>query len=104
MLNSSKLPACMFIFFIIPGLPKDLLIFLAALTSMRPLLFFTLLLLGRLPWLIASVSVGSSLHQEDYGIAIAITVISVIAFVVGYRYKDALVNQLARLEKRKQKL
>lgn len=52
MRDERKFSVFLFIFFIIPGLPKDMLVFVAALTSISSLRFFTILLVGRLPWII----------------------------------------------------
>lgn len=101
--NEKKLSVFLFIFFIIPGLPKDLLIYLAALTPIGAVRFFTLLLVGRLPWLIASVVIGTSLHQEQYGVAILIAVISVVTFGVGYFYKNKWIELFSKSEKEKQR-
>lgn len=102
--NEKKLSVFLFLFFIIPGLPKDLLVYLAALTPIRSLHFFTLLLVGRLPWLIASVVIGTTIHQEQYGIAILITIISILAFIIGYFYKNKWIEIFSKSEKEEGKL
>ncbi|WP_098742071.1 TVP38/TMEM64 family protein [Paenibacillus sp. EZ-K15] len=99
--DEKKFSAFLFIFFVIPGLPKDMLVFVAALTSMSSLRFFTILLVGRLPWIIASAAVGSTIHMQQYSIAIIISVIAVIGFVLGYIYKDKLMNLFSKVEKSK---
>jgi ABC-type long-subunit fatty acid transport system fused permease/ATPase subunit len=60
--------------------------------------FFIILLVARLPWIIGSVAVGSTIHLEQYGSAIIISVISVIAFIFGYIYKDKLVQIFSKTE------
>ncbi|QTH43842.1 TVP38/TMEM64 family protein [Cohnella sp. LGH] len=104
MKNEKKLSVFLFIFFIIPGLPKDLMVYLAALTPISSLRFFTLLLVGRLPWLIASVVIGTTIHQEQYGVAILITIISVLAFIIGYFYKNKWIELFSNSEKKEGKL
>lgn len=85
--DEKKFSAFLFIFFVIPGLPKDMLVFVAALTSISSFRFFTILIVGRLPWIIASTIVGSTIHMQQYTIAIIISVIAVIGFVLGYIYR-----------------
>lgn len=97
--DERKFAAFLFIFFLIPGLPKDMLVFVAALTSISSLRFFTILLVGRLPWIIASAAVGSNLHMQQYTIAIVISVIAVIGFIFGYIYKDKLMNLFSKADK-----
>ncbi|GGG00047.1 TVP38/TMEM64 family protein [Paenibacillus albidus] len=99
--DEKKFSAFLFIFFVIPGLPKDLLVFVAALTSMSSLRFFTILIVGRLPWIIASAALGSTIHMQQYSIAIIISVIAVIGFVLGYIYKDKMMNWFSNVEKTK---
>lgn len=96
--DEKKFSVFLFIFFVIPGLPKDFLVYVAALTSIGSLRFFIILLVARLPWIIGSVAVGSTLHLEQYGSAIIISVISVVAFVLGYIYKDKLVQIFSKTE------
>lgn len=96
--DEKKFSVFLFIFFVIPGLPKDFLVYVAALTSIGSLRFFIILLVARLPWIIGSVAVGSTIHLEQYGSAIIISVISVIAFIFGYIYKDKLVQIFSKTE------
>lgn len=97
--DEQKFGAFLFIFFLIPGLPKDMLVFVAALTSISSLRFFTILLIGRLPWIIASAALGSNLHMQQYTIAIIIAVIAVVGFIFGYIYKDNLMNLFSKADK-----
>lgn len=101
--DEKKFSVFLFIFFIIPGLPKDFLVYVAALTPIGSLRFFIILLVARLPWIIGSVAVGSTIHLEQYGSAILISVISVVAFIFGYIYKDKLVQVFSKKEKKTDK-
>lgn len=69
--DEKKFSAFLFIFFVIPGLPKDMLVFVAALTSISSFRFFTILIVGRLPWIIASLCCGvhnsyATIHDRHY--------------------------------------
>ncbi|MED5098675.1 TVP38/TMEM64 family protein [Niallia circulans] len=99
--DEKKFSIFLFIFFVIPGLPKDLLVFVAALTSMSSLRFFTILIVGRLPWIIASAALGSTIHMQQYSIAIIISVIAVIGFILGYIYKDKMMDRFSNVKKTK---
>lgn len=94
-MNSSKFSIILFIFFIIPGLPKDLLIYAAGLTNIKPLRFFSILLIGRFPWLLASVSIGSNLHYRNYIPTIIVSLIALISFILGILYKDKLIDKFS---------
>lgn len=94
-MNSSKFSIILFVFFIIPGLPKDLLIYAAGLTNIKPLRFFSILLIGRFPWLLASVSIGSNLHYRNYIPTIIVSLIALISFILGVLYKDKLIDKFS---------
>ncbi|SEP22938.1 TVP38/TMEM64 family protein [Paenibacillus sp. OK076] len=54
-----------------------------------------------LPWIIASAAVGSTIHMQQYTIAIMISVIAVIGFVLGYMYREKLVGLFSRSDRTK---
>ncbi|MEK4519055.1 VTT domain-containing protein [Paenibacillus sp. FSL H8-0122] len=95
MMDNNKFSVFLFIIFIIPGLPKDMFIYAAGLTTMKPLRFFTILLIARFPWLLASVSIGANIYHKNYGPTIVISAISVLAFIFGLIYKDKLIHRLS---------
>ncbi|MFX3650629.1 MAG: TVP38/TMEM64 family protein [Paenibacillus sp.] len=101
--DERKFSAFLFIFFVIPGLPKDMLVFVAALTTISSFRFFTILIVGRLPWIIASAAVGSKIHMQQYTIAIIICIIAVIGFVLGYIYREKLMGLFSRSDRAKAK-
>lgn len=65
-INSRKAEVTTFILFLIPGIPKDMLTYLAGLTPMRPVNFLLLAMTARLPGIIISSSVGNSLGTSNY--------------------------------------
>ncbi|MCE3200377.1 TVP38/TMEM64 family protein [Paenibacillus sonchi] len=93
MMERKNFSVFLFIFFLIPGLPKDFLVYIAGLTPMKPLRLFGILLAGRLPWLIASVAVGANIYQKNYTSTIILSVLAVVAFVLGLIYKDKLIHR-----------
>lgn len=95
MMDNKKFSIFLLVFFFIPGLPKDYLIYVAGLTTIKPLNFFGILIVGRLPWLLASVSVGSSFFQKNYTSTIIISIIAVLAFILGLIFKDKLINKFS---------
>lgn len=99
MVHHKNFSIILFIFFAIPGLPKDLFIYLAALTPIKPINFFAILLLGRLPWILASASVGSSFYEQNYVTTIIISVVSVLAFALGLVFKDKIIRRFTKSSK-----
>lgn len=95
MMDGKKFSILLFIFFFVPGLPKDFLVYLAGLTPIKPIKFFTLLLVSRFPWLLASVTIGANIYQKDYVSTIVISVIALLAFVLGLVYKEKIINKFS---------
>lgn len=102
-LNNDKFSVFLFIIFVIPGLPKDMFIYAAALTAIRPMRFFVILLVARFPWILASASIGANLYEKNYMSTIIISAVAVIGFIAGVIYKDKLMDRLSRLQKRTDK-
>ena len=89
MRNHKKLNLLMFILFLIPGTPKDLINYVAGLTPMKPLTFVGITTLARIPSVISS-TISGHLAQEQEWIAAAITygitaLISIVC-VLWYRH------------------
>jgi uncharacterized membrane protein YdjX (TVP38/TMEM64 family) len=99
MLDNKKFSVFLFIVFIIPGLPKDMFIYAAGLTPIKPLRFFTILLVARFPWLLASVSIGANMYHKNYLSTIIISAVAIISFILGLIYKDKLIHKLSQLNK-----
>lgn len=97
MTDNKRFSIFLFIVFLIPGLPKDMFIYAAGLTSIKPLRFFTIFLIARFPALLASVCVGSNMYEKDYLSTIVISVVSILAFILGLIYKDKIMNKLNKL-------
>ena len=95
-MDSKKFSAILFIVFLVPGLPKDFLIYVAGLTPINPLKFFGILLISRFPWLLASVSIGSNLHYGNYISTIIVSLIALVSFILGICYKDKLISKFSK--------
>lgn len=100
MLNNSKSDAAMFILFLIPGIPKDILTYIAGLTPVRPLRFFVIITIGRLPALLGSSFIGHNTQKGNYGVVIIVSVIAVVLFLAGLIFKDKVIDWTNRLIKR----
>lgn len=92
-MESKRFTLIIFLVFLVPGLPKDFLIYVAGLTNIKASRFFMILFAGRFPWLLASVSVGANLHSGNYRATVVIALIAVTAFALGLVYKDKLLDR-----------
>ncbi|MCB2362022.1 TVP38/TMEM64 family protein [Clostridium estertheticum] len=94
-ISSKKFPIVMFVMFIVPGMPKDILIYMAALTPIKSLKFFMILLVGRLPGTAAVVCIGSNIHHGNYMFSIVLVVASVLLVILGILYKDKIIKKVS---------
>ncbi len=99
MLNNKKSEAAMFILFLIPGIPKDILTYIAGLTPVKPIRFFVIITIGRLPALLGSSYIGHSAQKGNYGIAIAVSTVAVVLFAAGLIFRDKIIDWAHKLTK-----
>jgi uncharacterized membrane protein YdjX (TVP38/TMEM64 family) len=103
MINNDKSEIGMLILFLIPGIPKDILTYIAGITPIKPLRFFVIITAGRLPALLASSYIGSSTQKGNYGIVIMLSAAAVMLFTVGILLKDKIINRIHKASSRGEK-
>ena len=86
-----------FLLFFLPGIPKDVLVYICGLTPVKPLQFFIIVITARLPAMVGASFIGANIQRENYYTAIVIAVISCILFVVGFIFKDKLIAVIKKI-------
>lgn len=89
--KGKKGQTAMFILFLIPGIPKDILVYIAGLTPIKPAEFFSIFIIARLPALAASCWFGASIYERDYVKAVVISAVVLILVVAGIKLKDKII-------------
>jgi uncharacterized membrane protein YdjX (TVP38/TMEM64 family) len=92
LVNNPKLETTIFLLFLIPGIPKDILVYIAGLTPISPVLFFIIITCARFPAMLGSSFIGAKIESSQYFIAITVSVIASILFVLGYIYKKRIID------------
>jgi uncharacterized membrane protein YdjX (TVP38/TMEM64 family) len=92
LINNPKLETTIFLLFLIPGVPKDILVYIAGLTPIQPVLFFIIIFFARLPAMIGSSFIGAEIQSSKYLAAIIVSVVASILFVLGYIYKQRIID------------
>lgn len=92
LINGGKLEIIVFILFLIPGMPKDILTYMAGLTSIKPLRFILITTAARFPALFMSAYIGANLKERDYAPVIVISIIAVVLFVAGVLLREKLIK------------
>lgn len=94
--DSKKLEIAVFILFLVPGVPKDVLTYIAPLTRIKPSSFFVLSMLGRMPTIILSVVFGANLSEGNIVQAVIIFAVVAVFGIVGILYHDKIEALLKR--------
>lgn len=83
------------VFFLLPGLPDDVICFLAGLTPIGFRRFLALSLFARLPAYALATMLGSSVAQREFRTAFVLLILFGAVSVVAYRYRGAIVTRLS---------
>jgi uncharacterized membrane protein YdjX (TVP38/TMEM64 family) len=90
MLNNKKTRQIFFLFFLIPGIPKDMLCYFAGLSSMSISTFLLVSLLGRLPALLGSVIIGDAASRKAWALALGLLLAASILFLAGFLFRKRI--------------
>ena len=91
--DEERLSFWVFVLFLIPGIPKDMLTYLVPLTRMEGRRFVLLSTLARFPSLVASVLVGDSLADGRYWLSVTICAIGAVAVFLGYQFRNHIMKE-----------
>lgn len=97
--DSDRLEIVTFIAFLIPGVPKDILTYLAGLTPINSISFFTIVALARLPGIFASSVIGYSAQQENYLVAGIVSAITIVPVIIGFRHRDRFLKRIHKFRR-----
>ena len=94
----------MLILFLIPGTPKDLLVYIAGLLPLKPLRFVLISTFARLPSVISSTFAGSSLVAGDWKFSLIIYLVTfllvgIAIFIINKFDKDKTAEEAMKIIK-----
>lgn len=95
-MESKRFETILFVIFIVPGLPKDFMIYVSGLTRIKPTKFFNILILSRLPWILISASIGANIDKKNIILTTIISVVAILCSIIGMLYKDKIIEKLSR--------
>lgn len=102
--NSKKLTFMVFLFFFIPGTPKDIITYFIGLTPMKLSTFLLVSSVARIPSVITSTICGHALGANNITIAASVFAVTAILSLVGLlSYHRITKSEQEKEEKRKQK-
>ena len=97
--NPKKVEWIMIILFMIPGTPKDLLVYIAGLLPIKPLRFILISTFARLPSVVSSTFAGNTLMKGDWQsslviYAITFLLVAIVVFIIN-KFDKSKVTQEA---------
>jgi uncharacterized membrane protein YdjX (TVP38/TMEM64 family) len=95
--GSGKGAAGFFLLFVIPGIPKDVLCYVAGVTKLQLLAFLAVSMAGRLPGILGSSYMGSSAYSGAYTGAIIVLVVAAVLFLLGLIFRERIQAFIARI-------
>ncbi len=98
--DAKKLELVIFILFLIPGIPKDALTYIAPLTKIKMSVFIVLASLARIPAVIMSCVFGSSLGDGNLLTALIIFAVVACLGLLGILYREKLMNKVKNLKRK----
>lgn len=82
--NAKRLEVVTFLIFMIPGTPKDLMVYFIGLTKIKTLHFILITSIARLPSVVTSTIGGNALGMQNYVFAIVVFAVTLVISAVGF--------------------
>jgi uncharacterized membrane protein YdjX (TVP38/TMEM64 family) len=98
-ISSNKAMVAFFLLFVIPGIPKDILCYVAGLSFLPLRLFLAISLVGRLPALIGSVVIGQAAANQNWVMLAAIAIIASVLFALGLVFRKQIHDKIESMVK-----
>lgn len=99
-LTSSRMETAFFLLFLIPGIPKDILCYVAGLSTMKFLGFLGVSMLGRLPGIVGSTAIGQAAGQGNRTVVIVISLVATLLFILGMRFHERIHGTIYAISRR----
>jgi len=92
-----------FIFFLIPGLPKDYFCYLLGLSPMHVMTFLVISTVGRIPGTLVLTLQGQAVRSEEYRVFFVVLGLALVALVLTLIYRDQIEKWLHKKHPPKKK-
>lgn len=90
--DSQKTEMMTFILFFIPGTPKDMLTYMVGITEMNVRKFIAISTLARIPSVLSSTMIGSTMSQGDWKLSLIVFIITGLIGIAGISFKDKAID------------
>ena len=96
-LSTRRKKLIVFILYLIPGMPKDCLVMICALTNMTSRDFITYSMIGRIPALFLSSYLGANIAGGNHIKVIIICTVAIIITIIVLLYKEKVFEKLRKI-------
>lgn len=96
-----KVALVFFIIYLIPGMPKDTISFIAPLTDMNKRTYFLYVLPARFPLIFLSAIFGSAVKDGNYTLAVILSIIMIDIGIIGIIFREKVINHFQKRAKSK---
>ncbi|WP_051585858.1 TVP38/TMEM64 family protein [Caldanaerobius polysaccharolyticus] len=95
-INNPKGEIALFLLFLIPGMPKDALSYVAGVTPISFWKYLFITLLARLPGIVFSSYIGASMYERNFLVVALLSAIAVLLFIAGALKKDYIMKRIGK--------
>lgn len=92
--DNRRMETVTFLLFLIPGLPKDMLTYLAGISRIKASRFLVISTLGRFPAIVTTATMGATMSQGNWVATLLIFLLTAAVGLVSIRYKDQFLERL----------
>lgn len=90
-INSTRGAAILFCGYLIPGMPKDILNYVAGLSDIKYKAYIVMCMIGRMPGMLASIIIGNQVFDGDYTSAVVIAVVMIATCTICLIFRHRLI-------------
>lgn len=96
LINKPKNKKIIFILFLIPGFPKDIVGYVCGITSIKLRTFALLASIGRIPGIIISNYFGSKLYNNNYYAIFIVVILTAILLIISIKKGDKIIELIEK--------
>lgn len=101
LLSAPSAKIIFFLLFLIPGLPKDILCYVAGISPLRYRFFIAASMLARLPGLVGSTMIGRAAATNRWILLGVLSVLSILLFVLGLVFRPRIQSWIEGLAEKR---
>lgn len=102
LLADRKTKAAYLLLFLVPGIPKDMLCYIAGMTKAPAFAFLAASMAARLPGIVGSSLIGTATYSGHYGLVLGLLIGASLFFIAGIVWRKPLETWLRNFSRKKE--